>query len=523
MERSALSAEGDYGEVRRVVDFLTQRVPRGVTRAISSCAVILLVPLVIMVFFRHLPFANETTVGFAFLLSVLITAAVGGFGVSLSMAVVATLVYDYFFIPPVNTWNIADYRDWIALGALLLTAVVGSTLSHVARHQTRTARRQRREAQQLYDVSQRLLVAGEWFELCKAIPQDIVEVFGLPATALFIKEGEHVFYSLGGPPLFEANELKAALADRSVRIDSARARAYVPLLLGANVIGSIGIAHTTLSPATLEALGTLVTIAIERARAIEQVGKLETLRESERLKSALLDAITHEFRTPLTTIKVSVTGMLLDPDFHPEQCRDLLTMIDEGCDRINKLVGEVSQMSALETGEVKLNLARHSVGELIQAALQETKESLGSHRVERFIRGEEEEVPLSIDLAWAKKVLAHLLMNAALYSKLDSPIVIHTETKDGFAFIHVVDEGPGIAPADQERIFEKFYRCKAHRCLVQGTGMGLAIAKAITQAHGGEIRVTSELGKGSDFCFSLPIEVMLAKEGSRLVAHGTEI
>src|SRR5580704_7282562 len=151
---------------------------------------------------------------------------------------------------------------------------------------------------------------------------------------------------------------------KDVQVETEKALAFVPLRLGINLIGTIGIADSTLSLATLESLGSLVTIAIERARAIEQVGKIEALRENERLKSALLDAITHEFRTPLTAMKISVTGMLSDLNFDREQCRDLLNMIDEGCDRIDHLVDEVAEMSRLESGEIQLDFKRYSVGDL---------------------------------------------------------------------------------------------------------------------------------------------------------------
>lgn len=458
----------------------------------------------VTIVYRNEPFANETTVGFTFLLAILIASALAGYGTSILMSVAATLAYDYFFIPPVNTWNITDYRDWVALSAFLITSVVGSTLSAWARRQTAEADRRRQEAEQLYDLSQRLLTAGDSLELSNAIPSDVVEAFGAKAAGLFLSEGQKVFYSPGGSPLIDAGALKAALGYREVQVETDKGLCLVPLRFGINAIGTIGIADTTLSEATLEALGSLVTIAIERARAIEQVGKIEALRENERLKSALLDAITHEFRTPLTAIKISVTGMLSDLEFDREQCRDLLSMIDEGCDRIDRLVGEASEMSRLESGETKLNFERHSAGELIETALAECKGVLGARPIEHGIANEE--VPIRADLFWATKVLVHLISNANLYSSPGEPITIRTETKHGFVFFGVADRGPGIDQTEVGRIFEKFYRGKEHRYLVQGTGMGLPISKAIVEAHGGTIRVNSKLGEGSVFSFSLPID-----------------
>jgi two-component system sensor histidine kinase KdpD len=448
--------------------------------------------------------ANVTTVGFAFLLAILIASAVGGLRTSILMSVAATLVYDYFFIPPVGSLSIADSRDWVALSAFLITSVVGSALSAWARRQTKEAQQRRREAEQLYDLSQRLLNAGNPLGLYNAIPADIVDVFGARAAALFLVEGEAFFHSPAGAHQIDAGDLKASLVHREAQIQTGRGLCFVLLRLGINVVGSIGIAETALSHATLEALGSLVTIAIERARAVEQLGKIEALRENERLKAALMDAITHEFRSPLTVMKISVTGMLSNLEFDREQCRDLLAMIDEGCDRINRLVGAVSEISQLESGEMKLDLRRHAVGELIETALADCKVFLGSRPVERGT--ENEEVAIRADLFWANKVLVHLISNANLYSSPGEPITLRTETRDGFVFFSVADRGPGIDETELGRIFERFYRGKEHRCRIQGTGMGLSIARAIVEAHAGTLGVTSKLGEGSVFCFSLPMD-----------------
>jgi two-component system, OmpR family, sensor histidine kinase KdpD len=495
---------------------LSGSTPAGITRARTLSAAIrilrgvgvyaagLAAVALITIIFRNEPFATEAVTGFTFLLAILVASALAGYRPSILMSVAAMLAYDYFFIPPVNTLNITDYRDWVALSAFLVTAVVGSTLSAWARRETAEAHRRRREAEQLYDLSQRLLTIGNAMELAKAIPVDVAEAFGAKAAGLFLFDGQQVFYSAGGSSLLDATCLKRSLGYDRVQVDAEQGLSFVPLRQGVNVTGSIGIAGTAPSETTLEAVGSLVTIALERARAIEQVGKIEALRESEHLKSALLDAITHEFRTPLTAMKISVTGMLSDLHFDREQCRDLLLMIDEGCDRIDQLVSEVSEMSRLESGETRLNFERHLAGELIETALGECKKLLDTRPIE--IGTANEEVPLRADLFWAAKVLVHLISNANLYSSAGEPITIRMETRDGFVFFSVADRGQGIDRSEIKRIFEKFYRGKEHRCRVQGTGMGLSISKAIVEAHGGTIRVDSKLGEGSVFSFSLPVD-----------------
>lgn len=461
--------------------------------------------LIITAIYRHAVLANVTTVGFTFLLAILIASGVSGLTTSILMSIAATLVYDYYFIPPINTLNITDPQDWIALSAFLITSVVGSSLSQWARRQTREAHSRRREAEQLYDLSQKLLSAGDTVTLCNSIPGNIVESFDAKAAALFLMDGQTLFYSLGGSHQIDSADLKASVGYSGVKSDKEKNIWYMPLRLGANIIGSAGIVGATVDDATLESLGSMLTIAIERARAIEQMGKLEAVRENERLKSALLDAITHEFRTPLTAMKISVTGMLSDLNFDREQCRDLLSMIDEGCDRIDQLVSEVSEMSRLESGQIQLDFGRFAVGDLIEKAVAECKKVIDDTRaIERGIANAE--VAIRADLFWAAKVLVHLISNANLYSSPGEPITLRTETKQGFVFFSVADRGPGIDPTEVGRIFEKFYRGKDHRCRVQGTGMGLPIAKAIVEAHGGAIGVSNKVGEGCVFYFSLPID-----------------
>jgi two-component system sensor histidine kinase KdpD len=477
---------------------------RRFVRALRSYAFGLLAVFLITEIFRHLPMANVTTIGFAYLLSILVAAAASGIRTSLLMSVAAALVYDYFFIPPIGEWNIADPQNWIALTAFVITSVVGSTLSAWARRQTRQARLQHQEAEQLYNLSQRLLSAGESVALCNALPTDIMEAFGARAAALYLTEGQTLFYSPGGSHEFDVGLLKSCSAQRDIQANAESEITFVPLRLGISTIGSIGVAGSTLSRATLESLGSLITIAIERARALEQVGKIEAVRESERLKSSLLDAITHEFRTPLTAMKISVTGMLSDLHFDRHQCRELLSMIDEGCDRIDQLVGEVSEMSRLESGETKLDFARHTVANLIDASLADCKAALGARLIDNGIANQD--VPIRVDLPWAAKAMVHLIANANLYSSPGKPITIRTETKNGLVMFSIADQGPGIDRTEIERIFEKFYRGKDHRFRVQGTGMGLPIAKAIIEAHGGTIGASSKPREGSVFYFTLPID-----------------
>jgi two-component system, OmpR family, sensor histidine kinase KdpD len=233
-----------------------------------------------------------------------------------------------------------------------------------------------------------------------------------------------------------------------------------------------------------------------------QIRKIQSTHESERLKLVFLDAITHDFKSPLTSIKASVTGLLEDLETDREQRKELLTIIDEECDRINHLVNEASEIARLESGEIKLDLASHSVEELISAALADCRSATSN--IDICLDVKHLESRLMVDLSLAKRVLVHLITNAHLYSSPGQPIRITTNRHNKFYSFNVADQGPGIEEEEIGRIFDKYYRGKNERQRVQGTGMGLPIAKTIVEAHGGSIRVVSRVGQGSVFTFSLP-------------------
>ncbi|MGB9233003.1 MAG: ATP-binding protein, partial [Terriglobales bacterium] len=279
--------------------------------------------------------------------------------------------------------------------------------------------------------------------------------------------------------------------------------AFMPLRIGMRVVGSMGVSGSTLSRQTLEAIGSLVAIALERASAFEKLSRAEAARESEQLRSVLLDSVTHEFRTPLTSIKASVTSLLGTGVHSPEENHELLTIINEESDRLNRLIGEAAEMAQLDANKVEFRFESAPIRPTVNAALDELKQILVQHPVD--VRIPDDLPPARMDSAHIKEVLVHLLENAAKYSPAGAPIRITAEAKDRMLTISVADRGPGIDDFEQSLVFEKFYRGRNQRVQVHGTGMGLAICKAIVEAHGGKLGVTSQLGHGSVFYFSLPV------------------
>ena len=454
--------------------------------------------------YRQVLLVNQTTVALTLLLAILAVSAVWGMAVSVFMSVVAILVFNYEFLPPVGTFTIADPQNWVALGAFLVTSIMGSQLSARIRRQADEAHSRRREIERLYKFSQKLLGEGNVIQLMNAIPNYIVESFEAGAAELFLPQKEKFYRSGYGASHLDEEKMKTAFLRDELTIEPQQSVYFVPVRLGVRAIGSLGISGARLSRQTLDAISGLVAIAIERARAVEQLSQTEAERQGERLKSALLDSVTHDFRTPLTSMKAAVTSLLGDGcEQIAPQAHELLSIINEECDRLNHLVEEAAEMARLEAGEIELTYAPISIEEIIQGALALSKSSLGGREIQ--VKVAPNLPPVEADLGRAQDILVKLVDNANLYSPREEPITITAELSGDYVTTSVADRGPGIDDLEQGMIFDKFYRGKDQRYLVRGTGMGLPIAKALVTAHKGTIGVTSQLGHGSVFSFSLPI------------------
>ena len=451
---------------------------------------------------------GSTTVALALVLAILAVSTVWGMVISISMSIVAMLAFDYYFLPPVGKFTVYSAESWISMFAFLVVSILASHLSARARQQAEYASARRHDVEKLYTLSQGLLESGNVIELLNRLPAQIVNIFEVGAAALLLAEKQKVYRSGPVVPHLDLESLKTIVAREEPVIDVPNSVSFVPVRLGVRPIGSLGISGTILSRRTLEAIGNLIAIAVERARAVEQLGQTEAAREGERLRTALLDSVTHALRTPLTSIKGAVTNLLSNSSLHETQRRDLLTIINEESDRLNRLVGEAAEMSQLDAGNVELNIEPHSIDEVISSALLHCRGALVNRSVDVRVSPD---LPLvRVDLPRAQEVLIQLVENANQYSPCDQPITITAERNGDFVVTSVADRGNGIDDPEQSLIFEKFYRGKDQRYTVQGTGMGLPIAKAIVEAHGGTMNLTSQRGHGSVFSFTLP-----AVNGSR--------
>jgi len=461
----------------------------------SGAAVLLVVA--VLQFYRWLP-VNNTTVALSLVLAILGISAWWGLAEATMASVAAMLGFNFWFLPPVGNFTIADPQNYVALMAFLLTAVTASQLSARARRRTLEAEARRLEIERLYALLQGMLFTGNARKTIREFVNKVVHVFGCGAAALYYYPADEVVRSGPESKVVSDHELKAVAETESVTIDEQRGLATAAVRLGGRPLGSLALVGPLPTEESVRAVVNLVALALERARALEDASHAEAARQSEVLKSALLDALAHDIKTPLTSIKVAV-GNLLGGSTE----RDLLCIIDEEADRLNGLAAEVIAMARLEAGKMHLEKGPVDLASLVKTVLHEHASAIKERSVSVAIPSDLPRADADAELV--EQVLRQLVENALKYSPERSPLAISAEPKGGKIVIGVADRGAGIAENERSRIFDKFFRGREHRFATRGTGMGLAIAKGIIEAHGERIWVESEPGEGSVFYFSLAV------------------
>ena len=478
----------------------------------------------IVALYHHFPRANNTTVSLTLLLLVLLFAGSWGLRYAIGASIAATVLFNYYFLPPVGTLTISDTQNWVALFAFLGTAIYASHLASRIREESHEADTRRLESEMLYRLGRQLLQPENVAQLLNFIPSSVANAFNSPAVTLYLADGDRIYLSdpkrISSPkiawnpgdtpvPAIErtrveiVNDLREAMLHPVTTSTADGFPAVIPLRVGVRPSGAVLLEATTLSRETMEGLSGLVSMSIERAEALEDSARSKAAKETERLRTALLDSVTHELRTPLTSIKASITSLLSQQDLDASARKDLLAVIDEESDRLNHLIEQAVEMAQLDANKVQLDLKPQSIAGLIYVAVEQSRSSQPSRDIRVSLSSFLPNV--LADKAWIEKVLANLLSNAIKYSPPDQSIFVSADPQKDMLAISVADRGTGIDPLEQGMIFDKFYRGPSQRNQVSGTGMGLAICRAIVNAHGGTIGITSQLGHGSVFTFTLPI------------------
>lgn len=464
-------------------------------------AVVAAVAAVTLLFFRVIP-VNATTAGFAYLVTILIVASGWGLVEGIAASVLSMLCFNFYFLPPVGAFTIADPQNWIALVAFLAAATLASQLSNRARRRTLDALASQKEMERLYAFSRGILLADSGQDAARQMTREMARIFELEAVALYSRHDGRTYYAGEGEWEGFEEKLKETALQGGSSSEAATRTFVAAIRLGGSTIGALAMRGASFSDAALQSICNLAAIGLERVRAQEAANRAQVARQSDQLKSTLLDAIAHEFQTPLTSIRAAATELVAGPAIEAEAQRELLRVIDEESDRLSRLVTEAIQMTRIETGKVRLNRTTGQAAELVKSVLDKMEERMEGRAVE--VKTPPGLPEISVDLEMMEMALRQLIDNALKYSAPGTPLTIEAREDGGGVIVSVADRGPGIPEHEQTRIFEKFYRRREGSNEVTGSGMGLAIAREIVHAHGGEIWVDSKLGEGSRFSISLP-------------------
>lgn len=466
---------------------------------------------------------NPTTAALSYLLIVLVTATASTLWAAIGASIVADLCLNYFFMPPFGTFFIADPQNWVALVAFLAVSLIASNLSTAARAREREATARRDELARLFDVSRDILLTTDSRDAIGQLARFISLRFQLDFAAICLPRSDDwdVFDAGALALTLDASALGRAFegAERAVEFD-ARARTYaghrtmmrdghsvqlVPLRVGTRAVGLLAAAGRPVEAGTLDAIGGIAAIAIERAQFLEERKSAELARQSEELKSALLASLGHDLRTPLTAIRVAASNLqaswLADGD-RREQSDLILAEVE----RLTRLFQNILEMARIDAGAVSPDVRWVHPSEIFEAARDQVEHTLRDHQVEVE---SDSEMLVRVDPRLTASALAHILENAAQYGWGGAITVRLSVSPQGLGIV-VRDRGPGIAAADLPHLFDRFYRGADAKRRVSGTGMGLAIARGMLAAEHGRICAENCPGGGAQFSIAVSAETQAA-------------
>jgi len=460
--------------------------------------------------------ANSTAAGMVFLVLVVWWATQAGIALSIYIAVLCAICFDYCFLPPVHTFRLQGAQAWVAMVSFALSCVVVSRLSERARQKTIQAEQRQADVGRLYALSQEMMLFEDPDRLLHDLPGAIARIFALQGVALYVSDYDRFYSSTGEVPASVQAHMQAATQGLSPTATSFAGYRTTALMLGLKPVGAWAWLPDALSHEVATAVSGQVSIAVARSIALAAATRIEAVREGERLRSALIDSLTHELRTPLTSIRAAATTLLQGEGLDEAGRLDMVRIIDEEAARLDLLIGEAVEMAEIDANVVEVKMSPHHPRALLDQAVEESRKILASHKVTILPESADplgqSDGPAWFDPRLLGRVLRHLLENAASYTPHGSRVTLSSKRSGDRLEFCVEDNGPGIDARDLPLIFEKFYRGKRAASAHKGSGMGLAITRAILTAHGGGIEASSVPGGGARFHFWVPL---IEKEPSR--------
>ncbi|MHB8104181.1 MAG: DUF4118 domain-containing protein, partial [Dehalococcoidales bacterium] len=477
---------------------------------------------------------TTTTIAMLYMLCVVVTAYLWGLGPSIFVSVIGVLAFDFFHVPPYLTFRVNDTQYIFTFLALLVVGVVISYLASMVRRQTESARRRERETAALYSLGRDLAVSSDLESYIKAIIKRAKETLGHD-TSIFLTDPQNretLKPSTSDQNIaIDENELAAAIwayqhqkivGHGTDTLPNAKAQ-YLPLVTARGAVGVMAISTTdTDGELTIEqerllkAYADLAAVAIESILLANEAQNAQVLRNTEKLQTALLNAVSHDLRTPLVSI-IGVLSSLQEKGMHLNNVDkiNLVQVAREEAERLNRLITNLLDVSRIEAGAIIISKHPSDVQDLIGAALEQLGSRIGARQINMEMPVE---LPfVSVDFGLMLQVLVNVLDNALKYSPDDSPIDIRARQVGREIHIEIADNGVGIPPQDLSHVFDKFYRIQRPDN-VTGTGLGLSICKGIIEAHGGRITAENRPSGGTIIRIVLPLPEPDNAKGERLNA-----
>ena len=448
--------------------------------------------------------ANSTMAGMVFLVLVVWSATRVGKWLSLYIAGLCAFFFDFFFLLPYHTLILQGPQEWVEMLCFMTSCVVVSRLAERERRQTLAAKQRQADVERLYELSQEMMLFEDADRLIRELPRTIARIFGLSGVALYVCDHERFFASEEETPASVRANLQAMTQELNPTIHLFAGYQSAVLMLGLRAVGALAWKPETLSREVAAAVCAQVSITVARSLAVEASARIEAAREAERLRTALIDSLTHELRTPLTSIRAASTTLLESGNVDEAGRYDLVSIIDEEAARLDLLIGEAVEMAEIDANVVQVHLAPHHPRELLEHAVEESRKILSSHKVV-IQENADLDQPTWFDPHLLGRVLRHLLENVASYTPPGTRVTLSSRRNADRLDFSVDDNGPGIDPHDLPLIFDKFYRGKRSARIRKGSGMGLAIVRAILTVHGGGIEATSSPSSGAKFRFWVPL------------------
>lgn len=469
-----------------------------------STAAVGAVAAISLIFGRVIP-VNPTTAGFLYLITTLLVASRWGLAEAIVVSVVATVCLNFFFFPPLHTFVIAEPQNWVALFTFLFASLLASQLSERAKRRAAEALRRQQDLERLHVVSRAILQCDGTRPVAEQLAAEIVSAYGLSSAAIYDRTADRIFHAGAADlPAGWASEelLSTAKNGGTLRNDQdlAVVTAFGP---GDGPAGSLALTGAPIPNDALESLSNLVAIGLEKARNQEAATRADAARQMQEFKSTLLDALAHEFKTPLTTITAATSAMLAPGVADPLRQQEYLALIDQEADRLARLVSDAIQLARIEAGTMHLDRQPHGVSSLVERAVEQMATAPGGREIDVHIA---DGLPsVRVDAPLLQLALRQLIDNALKYSPPRAQIRVSVEADLGFVSLAVWNSGQTIPAGETARLFEKFYRGST-ASKTAGTGMGLAIVKDIISAHGGQVRITSDVPRGTQVSILIPVE-----------------